>query len=140
MCRSTQPVSPALPSTAMLYTRPGTGVKRKKLYVSDVERSSFCATSVRPPTEEPVYTASRVSNVEPDVCSSIGWVVYAVRRNQIEWPPGWPAWLGSPASFVAPEVVSYVESLHELIQRAFAKLSLTGRPKLQASATRPTPP
>jgi hypothetical protein len=70
-----------------------------------------------------MYAASSVSNVEPAVSIVTEPVAGAVHANQIEWPPAFPAWLGSPGSFVMPTVVAVVEPLAPDSVVAFAKAS-----------------
>jgi hypothetical protein len=45
---------------------------------------------------------SSVSKLEPEVLTVAVPELGAVHAYQIEAPPAFPAWLGSPVSFVAP--------------------------------------
>src|SRR5947209_8098688 len=101
------PDAPPKPSSTMWYVVPVTGVKVTRLcrFVQPAI-SSLLAISVRLETLLPVYTANNVSKVLPSVSNVTDRFVGAVQQNQSEWPPGLPAWLGSPGSFVANVVSS----------------------------------
>src|SRR2546423_3213546 len=101
--------------------------------------SSLAATLVRPPTLEPLYTPSRVSKLDPTVSIVVVPLAGAVQRYQIECPPALPAWLGSPASLVAPTLVPARLPLEPLTTCAAAKLSLAGG-DLTAQLGRTEPP
>ena len=65
--------------------------KRTRLVRVEYDASSFCATRDRAETDEPVYTASSVSKLEPAVEIEIVPLAEGVHLNQIEWPPAFPA-------------------------------------------------
>src|SRR5436305_1538942 len=60
------------------------------------------ATGVRSASVVPVYTARTVSISLPQVSKVNCAVAGAVHANQMDAPPGCPAWFGSPGSLVAP--------------------------------------
>ena len=64
--------------------------------------------------------------------SSTAALLAGVHENQTEWPPGSPAWLGSPACLVARRVVpgQYQPSAAGIFSAA-AKSSLAGRASTQ---------
>src|SRR6266540_4937216 len=104
--------------------------------------SSLVATTDRLPRLLPVYTASKVSNVLPSVLNVTWPPMAGVHRYQIELPPVFPAWFGSPDCLVALIFVPLV--LPELPARASAllKLSFSGGPvtSFQFSTTDPLSP
>src|SRR3989442_921759 len=55
-----------------------------------------------------------------------GELAGASHRYHTECPPALPAWLGSPLSFVAPELVPVTVPLLPLIDWALAKASFAG--------------
>jgi hypothetical protein len=64
--------------------------------------SSLLASSWRPSTASPEYTASRVSKSLPQVSKLTSVSLVPVHSYQMELPPGLPTWSGSPGSSVAP--------------------------------------
>src|SRR3954469_8130950 len=84
--------------------------------------SSFAATSVSAPSEEPVYAASTVSKPEPTVSKVAVPALGAVQTYQIECAAGEAARAGSFACFVAFTVVP--------VTRREAPESACGEPKL----------
>jgi hypothetical protein len=100
------PVPSLKPSTAIRYVVPATAVNPTWLWRSE-PASSLLATRVRAPTVLPVYAASSVSNVLPNVSIVTGAVTLAVQLYQSDAPPAPPGlvgtWIGSPASLVAPK-------------------------------------
>ena len=61
-------------------------------------------------------------------------LVGAVQVHQAERPPGLPAWLGSPACFVAPRFVPKTVLLRPVKIAALAKLSLVGAANIVSKA------
>ena len=54
------------------------------------------------------------------------WLVEAVQAHHNDLPPAFPAWLGSPTSFVADVFVPVTRLLTDAMLRAFANWSLIG--------------
>ena len=60
----------------------------------------------------------------PTVSKLMEAVSGAVQQYQIECPPGLPAWLGSPASLVAPTLLPVTVPLAPPMNSQLVKLSL----------------
>ena len=131
-CRWTLPVAapcPLLlnPSTAIRYVVPWVAAKLIWLWrLVFWVMSSLAAIWVRPFTAVPVYAASTVSKPDP-VVSMVAWpVTGAVQRYQTEAPPELPAWLGSPASLVAPTLESALRATDVPLSVCAAAKALLG--------------
>src|SRR5688500_8869508 len=126
----------------MRYVVPAAATKEIRLWRPVA--SSFDATTVRAPTDPPVYAASSVSKPLPAVSIVTVAVFGAVHANQIDLPPALPAWFGSPASLVAPIVVADVVPLPPAIVLAAASASFATpgdeTARLQFSVTVPDAP
>jgi hypothetical protein len=141
------PCAPPSPSTAMTYSSPA--VTRKLTRLSDQNAlSSFAATGVSEASDEPRYTASSVSNVvsrklsrgsTSNVSKTASPSAGAVQRYQTEWPPASPAWLGSPACFVALVVRPRTKFFTVAIRCAAEKASLAGGSGLNVQLRRMSP-
>ena len=85
---------------AMWYVVPATVAKLTLLPPPKPATSSFEATGVSAFTAAPVYTPRRVSKSPPARKATCGMLPSpgAVHEYQIDFPPTWPAWVGSPAS------------------------------------------
>src|SRR5207253_2053776 len=109
-----------------MYVVPAAAENETELDLSVSETSSLAPTSDKADTDEPVKTPSSVSKLEPAVVTVTVPAAGAVQRYQTEAPPGFPATVGSPDSFVAPTFVPDTEPDPPESAAALANMSFAG--------------